>query len=214
MRLLRVEGGTLERRADLIKVRIKDDDTRIAAHLKHAPAYHCVEAVFTVFALVGAELAQRWLSPEHDEWVGHITLTCFLFFSFDMLLLHKSEPSYGFSSREFLDAIATLVLLPAIPAFYRHVAPVFGIGVTNFLTQGTAARASRAARVGSRAGRLIKHATYAAEAVATFVAGHSSQLKNYLKESPSPNPNPNPNPNPESNLNPNPKSNHNPNYRC
>ena len=135
MRLLRVEGGTLERRADLIKVRIKDDDTRIAAHLKHAPAYHCVEAVFTVFALVGAELAQRWLSPEHDEWVGHITLTCFLFFSFDMLLLHKSEPSYGFSSREFLDAIATLVLLPAIPAFYRHVAPVFGIGVTNFLTQ-------------------------------------------------------------------------------
>jgi len=34
-------------------VRIKDDDTRIAAHLKHAPAYHCVEAVFTVFALVG-----------------------------------------------------------------------------------------------------------------------------------------------------------------
>ena len=49
--------------------------------------------------------------------------------------LHQSEPSYGFSSREFLDAIATLVLLPAIPAFYRHVAPVFGIGVTNFLTQ-------------------------------------------------------------------------------
>ena len=116
VRLLRVEGGTLERRADLIKVRIKDDDTRTAAHLKHAPAYHCVEAVFTVFALVGrvrvrvrvrgrgrdrveavftvfalvgAELAQRWLSPEHDEWVGHITLTCFLFFSFDMLLLHK-----------------------------------------------------------------------------------------------------------------------------
>ena len=182
VRLLRIEGGTLASRADLVKIRIKDDDTRLAARLKHAPAYHLIEAVFTIFALVGGELAQRLLEPEYDEWVGHITLTCFFFFAFDMLLLHKSEPSYGFSSREFLDAIATIVLLPAVPAFYRHVAPVLGIAVTNFLTQGTAARASRAARVGSRAGRLIKHVTYIVEAVATFFASRSKALKNYLKE--------------------------------
>ena len=182
VRLLRIEGGTLASRADLVKIRIKDDDTRIAARLKHAPLYHSIEAVFTIFALVGGELAQRLLEQEHDEWVGHITLTCFFFFALDMLLLHKSEPSYGFSSREFLDAIATIVLLPAVPAFYRHVAPVLGVTATNFLTQGTAARASRAARVGSRAGRLIKHVTRIVEMVATFFASHSKALKTYLKE--------------------------------
>ena len=110
------------------------------------------------------------------------TLFCFGFFLFDITLLHLIEPTYKLSCRFTLDMIATVVLVFGIQQTFELLFPVLGYTNTLNLLQGTAARASRAARVGSRAGRMMKHMTRLSTAALTFVAARSKKLRQRLKK--------------------------------
>ena len=180
VRLLRADGGGLEQTQ--IKVAIKDDDQKAVEDLKSHPLYGILEATLTGFALIGNELCQLNLDKDADDFIGVVTLVCFFFFTVDICFIHHIDPTYRFSARFLLDAIATLVLLPSTPWFFTLVAPVFGVEVTRQFTQGTAARASRAARVGGRAGRTMKHVTRIMTAGLSFLLAKTKTVKAAIKK--------------------------------
>eukprot|EP00966_Prymnesium_polylepis_P325487 7381466-Prymnesium_polylepis.3 len=79
---------------------------------------------------------------------------------------------YVGSLRFALDTTATILLLPYVHFVKSFLLDNVGQGIVAGLSQGTAARASRAARVGSRAGRTIKGVAAVTRTVIGFLSRH------------------------------------------
>ena len=135
------------------------------------------EAFATIFALVGNEIALLTLPPSSDDTLGWLTFGVFLFFLIDQLVqINLSGTRYVFSLRFALDTTATVLLLPYVHFVKSFLLDHFGEGIVSSLSQGTAARASRAARIGSRAGRTIKGVAALTRAVVGFMSANESRF--------------------------------------
>ena len=153
IRLLYPEGGELNRWRDRVRVVILDDDRNWAEIVRRTYVYSALSVASMFFALIGNDLCLLLLAAEHDVAVGWATLAVFVFFIFDIVINVKLlKWGYALSVRFVLDLIATLVMLFFVPDFIDLMSSLFGQGFLQIVTQGSAARASRA-RAPARAPR-------------------------------------------------------------
>ena len=175
-----IEGGDklyARARGRRVRVVILDDDRNWAEIVRRTYVYSALSVASMFFALIGNDLCSLRLAAEHDVAVGWATLAVFVFFIFDIVINVKLlKWGYALSVRFVLDLIATLVMLFFVPDFIDLMSSLFGQGFLQIVTQGSAARASRAARAGfaRRAHRQVDRGDHARAGI-DFVKEHAAQ---------------------------------------
>merc|ERR1719387_2865322 len=116
-----------------------------------------IVGIFTVLALYGDDVRIMSFHKDWDSWFFALFFVCLIIFSGELTAQCIVMEGYKWSFFFWLDSIATASLIPDIPW-------MFSVGVNMYSSQGAAAgggstagiaRAGRAARVGTRAGRIV-----------------------------------------------------------
>jgi hypothetical protein len=105
----------------------------------------------TLFTLFANDFRLAFLPKGADGTITGLIFTCFLLFVLEMLVLSWVQPKYLNSVFFWLDFIALLSLIPDIPFMAEAL-----FGSQHDIQQFSVTRASRTARIGSRAGRFAR----------------------------------------------------------
>mmetsp|Transcript_42437 Transcript_42437/g.135993 ORF Transcript_42437/g.135993 Transcript_42437/m.135993 type:complete len:1403 (-) Transcript_42437:4252-8460(-) len=117
------------------------------------PFFQGLVGFCTLWALFANDLAIIFAPASSDETVGWITLVVLIMLALEICLTAVvKQRKYLTSIMFIMDLIAVIALLPSVPIIYRQL----GRSTTAVLARGSIARAARAARAGSRAGRMMK----------------------------------------------------------
>nr|BAW35593.1 adenylyl cyclase with PDE domain [Chara braunii] len=111
-------------------------------HIQNGTSWQVTMIVCTLVGLFADDINQALFPKEYDKVVRGADFFCFFLFSFDLIAACIVRKGYFLSFFFFLDAVATISLLPVITDI--------------FMKNLSIARAGRAARAGTRASRLLR----------------------------------------------------------
>ena len=164
--VVRVDGGVMQdfdgkdvankiKPEDRVKhtIVILDDDYTIAPLILYSQPFQILTSIATLYALFGTDLAIIYAKKSDDDAVDIATLICIVILFLEILLTSIAKGfRYIGSIMFYMDVIACVALLPSV----TFVAEAMASGLADAGGTGTIARAGRAARAGSRAGRTVK----------------------------------------------------------
>ena len=138
---------------DECKIKIIDEDANILKRISESGPFQILSALATLWALFGPDICVMHLEKDTDFTTGMVTFGATVFFFIEIVLLSLVKGWKYFGSLMFwMDNIAMIAMLPSIP----WVEPYADAALSSAGDTGIIARAGRAARAGSRAGRSIK----------------------------------------------------------
>jgi class 3 adenylate cyclase len=123
--------------------------------------YNLVMLAATIWALFLQDIADLALNKSVDPGFGGINAFVFFLFVLDLILGSIGKPGYFPSLFFFLDLLATVSILPDVPFIWNPFLNAVGGGgdgggAAAATQQASIARTGRAARAGTRAGRLVR----------------------------------------------------------
>merc|ERR1719359_2025987 len=120
--------------------------------------FQAIVGAFTVFSLYGDDIRAGYFFKDSDFYFYISFFACLLIFAWELTMQCIVVEGYKGSFFFWLDVIATGSLILDIPWLTDRLVALYSAGMTsNNATYGDIiARAGRAARVGTRAGRIVR----------------------------------------------------------
>jgi hypothetical protein len=137
--------------------RPKSSRDRIVGFLENQ-VFQTFVGVFTVFSLYGDDMRAGYFFKNSDFYFYAAFLACLIIFAWELTMQCIVVEGYKGSFFFWLDVIATGSLILDIPWLTDRLVAIYSSGMSsNNATYGDViARAGRAARVGTRAGRIVR----------------------------------------------------------
>jgi hypothetical protein len=112
----------------------------------------CTETVF------GDDIVVFLTAPSADAWLHLGFLICFFFFLVDLVFRSSLNRKYIYSFMWWLDVMAAASIIPDVPLLSGWIVDLFQLdaSVTASEEEMSLARVGRAARAGTRVGRIMK----------------------------------------------------------
>merc|ERR1719387_1322638 len=120
--------------------------------------FQAIVGAFTVFSLYGDDIRAGYFFKNSDFYFYISFFACLLIFAWELTMQCIVIEGYKGSFFFWLDVIATGSLILDIPWLTSVVVAMYDTGMTGDDSSGgdIVARAGRAARVGTRAGRIVR----------------------------------------------------------
>ena len=117
-----------------------------------------IMTIVTIYALLASDIKALAFDIEADDVFVVLTCISMALFAFELIAASVGKPGYWLSFFFWLDLIATLSLVTDIDPLVEAISGIFdGEGNGSAATDtATLARASRGARIGTRAGRMTR----------------------------------------------------------
>jgi len=140
---------------------------KTAVHLIDGTYGSTFMTIITIWALFGDDVRLMATYKEDDDIFLVLTIICLIAFSSELFIASVAKKNYFLGFYFFLDVVATLSLLPDIPAVYEGVSGIKepnsqeDTASSSSSNSGVAdntdiARAGRSSRAGTRAGRIVR----------------------------------------------------------
>lgn len=110
--------------------------------------------LITIYALIADDIKLLACGVDADKYFTGITIMCFFMFLLELIAASIGKPGYWLSFFFWLDLIATASIITDIEPLMSAISG--GDGQAAGADTITLARASRGARIGTRAGRMAR----------------------------------------------------------
>lgn len=115
-----------------------------------------VMTLVTIYALLAADVKAIGFSIEADKYFVGLTIASMMLFLSELIAASIGKPGYWLSFFFWLDLIATVSLVTDIDPLVEAMSGDNEGGGSGATDTATLARASRGARIGTRAGRMTR----------------------------------------------------------